>query len=69
MWADAQRDGRPAQFRWCLVLNAAKFGSCLLLECRAVTLPMGERKTSRMQSEFCTWKNSVMGQQLPKVYM
>jgi len=26
MWANAQRDGRPAEYRWCLVLNAAKFG-------------------------------------------
>jgi len=35
------------------VLNAAKFGSCPLLECRAVTLPRAERKTWRTQSEFC----------------
>ena len=23
MWANAQRDGRPAYYRWCLLLNAA----------------------------------------------
>jgi len=43
MWANAQRDGRPAEYRWYLLLNAAKFGWHPLLECRAVTLP--RRKT------------------------
>jgi len=23
MWADAQRDGRPAEYRWCPLFNAA----------------------------------------------
>jgi len=31
MWANAQRDGRPAKYRWRPVLNAAKFGSRPLL--------------------------------------
>jgi len=31
MWANAQRDGRPAEYRWRPVLNAAKFGSRSLL--------------------------------------
>jgi len=26
MWANAQRDGRPAEYRWCPLFNAAKFG-------------------------------------------
>ena len=26
MWANAQRDGRPAEHRWRPVFNAAKFG-------------------------------------------
>ena len=26
MWANAQRDGRPAKYRWCPLFNAAKFG-------------------------------------------
>jgi len=26
MWANAQRDGRPAEFRWRPLFNAAKFG-------------------------------------------
>jgi len=37
MWANAQRDGRPAEYRRPL-FNAAKFGWCRLQECRAVTL-------------------------------
>jgi len=39
-----------------------------LLERRAVTLPIGERKNWRTQSEYCTWENSVTGQQPPKMY-
>jgi len=38
MWANAQRDGRPAEHRWCPIFNAAKFGSRPLFDCRAVTL-------------------------------
>jgi len=67
MWANAQRDGRPAESKWRHVLNAAKFGSRSLLDCRAVTLPIGDPKTWRTQSEFCTWQNSVMEQQPPKI--
>ena len=33
MWANAQRDGRPAEHRWCPVFNAAKFGWRSLLDC------------------------------------
>jgi len=41
MWASAQRDGRPAEYRWRSLFNAAKFVSRPLLDCRAraVTLP------------------------------
>jgi len=42
MWVNAQRDGRPATYRWRPLFNAAKFGCCPLLECRAVTLPRRE---------------------------
>ena len=42
MWANAQHDGRPAEYRWHPVLNAAKFGSRPLLNFRAVTLPKYE---------------------------
>jgi len=26
MWANEQRDGRPAEYRWLPLFNAAKFG-------------------------------------------
>jgi len=39
MWANAQRDGRPAEYKWRPLFNAAKFGSRPLIKCRAVTLP------------------------------
>jgi len=42
MWANAQRDCRPAEYRWRPLFNAAKFGWCPLLQCRAVTLPRCE---------------------------
>jgi len=38
MWANAQRDGRPAKYRWRSLFNTAKFGWRPLLECCAVTL-------------------------------
>ena len=44
MWANAQCDGRPAEYRWRPLLNAAKFGWRPLLECRAVTLPRRETR-------------------------
>jgi len=50
MWANAQRDGRPAEYRWRPLFNAAKFGWRPLLECRAVTLP---RRESRWNLQGC----------------
>ena len=44
MWDNAQRDGRPAEYRWRPLFNAAKFGRRPLLECRAVTLPRRESR-------------------------
>jgi len=44
MWANAQRDDRPAEYRWRSLFNAAKFGWRPLLECRAVTLPRCETR-------------------------
>jgi len=44
MWANAQRDSRPAEYRWRPLFNAAKFGWCPLLLCRAVTLPRRETR-------------------------
>jgi len=44
MWANAQRDGRPAEYRWCPLFKAAKFGRRPLLQCRAVMLARRELK-------------------------
>jgi len=33
MWANAQRDGRPAEHRWRPLFNAAKFDAHYLLPC------------------------------------
>ena len=49
--------------------STPQFGSRPLLECRAVTLRIGEHKTWRTQSEFRTWQNSVTEQQPPKMYI
>ena len=71
MWADAKSDGRPAEYRWRPMLNAAKFGHCGLAD-PTVRVPcsnaakIGECKIWT-QSEFCTWQNSGMGQKSPKM--
>jgi len=44
MRANAQRDGRTAEYRWRPLFNAAKFGWRALLEHRAVTLPRRETR-------------------------
>jgi len=44
MWANAQRDGRPAEYKWRPLFNAARFRPRPLLECRAVTLPRRETR-------------------------
>ena len=43
-WANAQRDGHPAKYRWRPVFNVTKFGWHPLLECHAVTLPRCETR-------------------------
>jgi len=44
MWTNAQRDGRPAEYKWRPVFNAATLTPTSLLECRAVTLPRSESR-------------------------
>jgi len=50
MWANAQRYGRPAKYRWRPLFYAAEFGWRPLLEFRAVTLP---RRKSRWNLQKC----------------
>jgi len=42
MWANAERDGRPAKYRWRPLFNFAKFCWRPVLECHAVMLPRRE---------------------------
>jgi len=70
MWADAQRDDRPTQHRWRSLLNATvrltptarvpcnRPNAANVVECKIWT-----------QSEFCTWQNSVRGQESLKMYI
>ena len=44
MWANAQRDGRPAEYRWRPLFNAAVWLTPTILECRAVTVPRCETR-------------------------
>jgi len=44
MWANVQRDGRPVEYRWRPLFNAANFGWRPLLEYRPVTLPRRETR-------------------------
>jgi len=43
-WANAQRDGHPAEYRWHPLFNAAKSGWHPLLECHAVMMPRCETR-------------------------
>jgi len=67
MWANAQRDGRPAEYRWRLCAQPRKvwLAPTAQVPCSNAT-KIPERKTWRMQSEFCTWQNSLTGQEPPE---
>jgi len=74
MWADAQRDGRPAESRWRPQQKFRNFIPCTTTQsladdgCSSAVQQrgnIGERKTWT-QSKFYTWQNSVTGQQPQK---
>jgi len=66
MWANAQHDGRPAEYRWRPLLNAAEFGWRPLLECRAVTLPRREtREICRGTGQLTNRSWPLVGRSLP----
>jgi len=54
MWADAQRDGRPAEYRWRPVLNAAVWLTPTALVPFNNAANIGECNIWT-QREFCTW--------------
>jgi len=55
LWVNAQRDGRPAEYRRRPLLNAAKFGGRPLLECRAETLPIQESARLGRKVNIAPW--------------
>ena len=62
-WANVQRDSHPAEYRWRCVLNTAVWlAPTAHVPCSNAT-KIRERKTWRLQSQFCTWQNSVTGQE------
>jgi len=66
MWANAQRDGRPAEYRWRPLFNATKSGWRPLLQCLAVTLP---RRETRWNLQGCPklpdWSQPLVGRSSP----
>jgi len=70
MWADAQRDARPAEYKWHPLRKFCNSIPCTtpqsLAEARCQYIR--ERKTWT-QSEFCMCQNSIRGQKPPKMYM
>jgi len=76
MWADAQRDGRPVEYRWRSLRKLRTLIPFLVSRRKVWLTPaagvpcsnaedIGEGKTWT-QSEFCTWHNSVRGQEVPR---
>jgi len=66
MWADVQRDGRPAEYRWRPLFNAAKYGWRPLLEYRAVTLPRCETRWNLHGCPKLTnWSQPLVGRSWP----
>ena len=67
MCASAQRDVRPAKYKWrhlqkfrnsipCTMYHATKFGSLLLPECHTVTLPIQENARLGCKMNFAAGK-------------
>jgi len=65
MWADAKRDGRPAEYSESSVIpfpvprHKVWLAAAVRVPCSNAA-NIGERKTWT-QSEFCSWQNSVRG--------
>ena len=77
MWADAQHDGRPAEYRWRPLRKFRHSIPCTMpqsLVDPTAGVPCsnaantGECKTWT-QSEFHMWQISVRGQEPPKMYI
>jgi len=79
MWVDAQRDGRPAEYRWCPLrkfrnsIPRCKIWLTPLLEYRAVTLPIQDNARLGCKVNFAPvtpWRNFFrQGVRAPKMYI
>ena len=58
MWANAQRDGRPAEYRWRPLPNTTVWLTTIARVPCSNAANIGERKIW-MQSEFCSCQNSI----------
>jgi len=78
MWADAQRDGRPAEYRWrplrkfrnsipCTTPQRLADNRCM--ECRAVTLPIEENARLGRKVNFAPGKIPLGGNSPENVYI
>jgi len=66
MWANAQCDGLPAEYRRRLLFNAAMFGWRPVLECRAVTRPRRETRWNLPGcSKLANRSQQLVGQSSP----
>jgi len=66
MWANAQRDDHPAEYRWCALCSTPQFGWRPLLECHAVTLPRREMCWNLLWCPKLTNRSQpLVGQSLP----
>jgi len=75
MWADAQRDGRPAEYRWRPLWKFRNYIPCTMpqrladVRCSsAVQSHCQYRRTQDLQAKWIlnSWQNSVKGQEPPK---
>jgi len=67
-WAYAQRDGRPAEYRWCPLLVVAVWLTPTATVPCSKAANIGEHKIWT-QSEFCTRQNSIRQQERPLIYV
>jgi len=66
MWVNAQRDSRPAEYRWRPLFNAAKFGWRLLLKYHAVRLSRRETRWNLQECPKLTNRSqSLVGRSSP----
>ena len=69
MCANAQRDGRPAKYRWRPLFNAAQFGWRPILECRAVSQGAGVPQTTGPISATSGLKFTILWEHVEEIML